>query len=206
MDPKSEESPETKPAEATGTTTAANTSAVKPDDTGSTAAPYPAASKPASIHKIMEKLPKNRFELELEFVQALSSPAYIHFLATNASSDDHNWLDDPEFIEFLRYLLRTWSKPEYNRFLIYPQGLYFLEWLLNHRREEWAQVGFRNFAHQQQFMNWQHRASRLYGRGSAPQQSVVPPEQQQAAEGQPGAEANPAMVGAEVGPQPMQEG
>lgn len=128
--------------------------------------------------KIAENLPKNRFELELEFVQSLASPAYLHYLATNASSDNHNWLDDPDFIEYLRYLLKTWSRPEYNRFLVYPQALYFLEWLLNHRREEWAQVGFRNFAHQQQFMSWQHRATRLYGRGSAPQQPVQAEEPQ----------------------------
>jgi mediator of RNA polymerase II transcription subunit 31 len=149
----------------------------------------------ASIAKMAENLPKNRFELELEFVQALASPAYLHYLSTNASSDDHNWLDDPEFIEYLRYLHKTWTRPEYNRFLVYPQGLYFLEWLLNHRREEWAQVGFRNFAHQQQFMSWQHRASGLYGKGSVTPQ----PEQGQSTDSQ----GNKNGSGE---PQPMQEG
>ena len=122
--------------------------------------------KSSQISKLMEDLPKNRFELELEFVQSLASPAYLHYLATNPSSDEHNWLDDPEFVEYLRYLFKVWTRPEYNRFLVYPQALYFLEWMLNHRREEWAQVAFRNFAHQQQFLGWQHRAMRLYGRGS----------------------------------------
>jgi mediator of RNA polymerase II transcription subunit 31 len=135
--------------------------------------------------KVLEDLPKNRFELELEFVQMLASPAYVHYLATNPSSDDHNWLDDPEFIEYLRYLLKTWSRPEYNRFLVYPNALYFLEWMLNHRREEWAQVAFRNFAHQQQFMSWQHRASRLYGRGSTKPQPMEDQEQQQQGPDQP---------------------
>ena len=132
-----------------------------------------------------DDLPKNRFELELEFVQSLASPAYLHYLATNPSSDDHNWLDDPEFIEYLRYLLGVWTRPEYNRFLVYPQALYFLEWMLNHRREEWAQIGFRNFAHQQQFMSWQHRASRLYGRGANKPVIAPPPdaEQQQQPQG-----------------------
>ncbi|CAB9498675.1 of RNA polymerase II transcription subunit 31 [Seminavis robusta] len=151
----------------------------------------------ASSH-LGEELPKNRFELELEFVQSLASPAYLHYLATNPSSDDHNWLDDPEFVEFLRYLLTVWTRPEYNRFLVYPQALYFLEWLLNHRREEWAQIGFRNFAHQQQFMSWQHRAERLYGRGSVKPVHVDPaavagdPNEQQQPQG-PDAQGDQAM-------------
>lgn len=121
----------------------------------------------AASKTILEALPENRFELELEFVQSLASPAYLHYLATNHSTEDHTWLDDPEFLNFLRYLLDTWSRPEYNRYLVYPQALYFLEWFLNHhQRDEWAQVAFRNFAHQQQFMTWQHRAARLYGVGS----------------------------------------
>jgi len=146
----------------------------------------PAAPIPSVPSQLMAELPKNRFELELEFVQSLASPAYLHYLATNPSSDDHNWLDDPEFIEFLRYLLRVWSRPEYNIYLVYPQSLYFLEWMLNHRREEWAQVGFRNFAHQQQFMSWQHRASKLYGRGST---VPVAPEQMPAAAADPDTQA-----------------
>lgn len=176
--------------------------------------PLPKAALPT---KLLQELPENRFELELEFVQALASPAYLHYLATNPSSDDHNWLDDPEFIEFLRYLLKTWSRPEYNQYLVYPQALYFLEWMLHHRREEWAQVGFRNFAHQQQFMSWQHRASRLYGRGSQRPQDILATADPAHGEGGPDGAGPPGVpqlqgttldpaTGLEVDPQPMQEG
>lgn len=153
-----------------------------------------------------DDLPKNRFELELEFVQSLASPAYLHYLATNPSSDDHNWLDDPEFVEYLRYLLGVWSRPEYNRFLVYPQALYFLEWMLNHRREEWAQIGFRNFAHQQQFMSWQHRAAKLYGRGSTIPVPAVPPSENAEAtvEGGPTLDPNTGLEVAQ--PEAMKEG
>jgi SOH1 len=142
-------------------------------------------------------LPENRFELELEFLQALASPAYIHFLATSrTSSIDDAFLDvvasstkssiaqqqkqqqeptppppqkklktttgtttsatttamssttatttaaatnaTPNTLQyqlqpFLQYLYKTYSQPEYARFLRYPHALYFLQSLLmNH--------------------------------------------------------------------------
>lgn len=91
-----------------------------------------------------EGLPANRFELELEFVQSLASPAYLHFLSTyrdpegTAASDSKDngssntlLLQDPAFQSFLRYLYDTWSRPEYARFLTYPHCLYFLQLLIN---------------------------------------------------------------------------
>ena len=197
------------PGDDTAATTSASAWVSAAAEASAATAPLPKMELPT---KLLQELPENRFELELEFVQSLASPAYLHYLATNPSSDDHNWLDDPEFIEFLRYLLKTWSRPEYNQYLVYPQALYFLEWMLHHRREEWAQVGFRNFAHQQQFMSWQHRASRLYGRGSQkPQDLLLLAATADAAPGEGGAEGlqgptlDPA-TGLEVDPQPMQEG
>lgn len=72
----------------------------------------------------IEELPPNRFELELEFVQALASPAYLHFLATTKSeTGDCLLLQEPEFMDFLLYLRSTWSKPEYSRFINYPNCL-----------------------------------------------------------------------------------
>lgn len=197
---------ETKPADAKTAATCDKTStdaaAATPQSAGGVQPPVP--PKMELPTKLLQGLPQNRFELELEFVQSLASPAYLHYLATNPSSDDHNWLDDPEFLEFLRYLLKTWSRPEYNQYLVYPQALYFLEWMLNHRREEWAQVAFRNFAHQQQFMSWQHRASRLYGRGSH-----KPLLDQEGAPDAPSQQQGPTLdpsTGLEVDPQQMQKG
>nr|OQO24440.1 hypothetical protein B0A51_10159 [Rachicladosporium sp. CCFEE 5018] len=54
-----------------------------------------------------------RFEIELEFVQALSSPLYLHHLATQ------QYFAFPEFIAYLKYLL-YFTQPEYLVYLTYP--------------------------------------------------------------------------------------
>mmetsp|Transcript_29460 Transcript_29460/g.33897 ORF Transcript_29460/g.33897 Transcript_29460/m.33897 type:complete len:128 (+) Transcript_29460:49-432(+) len=107
-----------------------------------------------------EPLPPNRFELELEFLQCLASPAYLHHLATTGV------LSDPKFIDFLNYL-KYWKSPEYVKFVSYPHSLYFLELLTTSDkfRREMGEASFRNFVHQQQFFAWQFRSRHLYGTG-----------------------------------------
>lgn len=53
-----------------------------------------------------------RFELELEFVQALANPYYLHSLAQQGI------LNQPAFIKFLEYLL-YWKEKDYARFILY---------------------------------------------------------------------------------------
>lgn len=62
---------------------------------------------------------------------------------------------------------QTWTRPEYARFIIYPNSLYFLEVLINNESfcRELGQVPFRNFCHQQQYYAWQNRFATLYGTG-----------------------------------------
>jgi mediator of RNA polymerase II transcription subunit 31 len=105
-------------------------------------------------------LVENRFELELEFIQSLASPAYLHHLATQA------YFQDPAFISFLRYL-QYWKSPEYAKYIKFPHCLYFLELLCDNDtfRKELVNVPFRNFLHEQQFYNWQYRSRYLYGSG-----------------------------------------
>eukprot|EP00804_Cyclotella_cryptica_P001267 CCRYP_012741-RA/>CCRYP_012741-RA protein AED:0.14 eAED:0.09 QI:0/0/0/1/0/0/2/0/123 len=100
------------------------------------------------------------FQTQLEFVQSLASPAYLHYLATSGI------LYQSSFLDFLRYL-RYWKRPEYAKYLIYPNCLYFLDLLVppDDDCEEMAQVQFRNFVHEQQFYSWQFRSARLYGTG-----------------------------------------
>jgi mediator of RNA polymerase II transcription subunit 31 len=115
-----------------------------------------------------EQLPANRFELELEFLQALASPNYLHFLANSRSeATGEPLLQDGAFRSFLRYLLVTWSRPEYVRFLSYPACVYLVEQLLENpvSAKEWSVPAFRNFVHQQLFATWQHRHSANYGVG-----------------------------------------
>lgn len=117
------------------------------------------------------ELPANRFELELEFVQSLASPAYLHFLATSRTESGDGsvvLLQDPAFINFLIYLRETWTRPEYSRFLSYPHALYFLDLLIEKPAvlKEWTLPAYRNFCHQQQFLAWQHRHAKCYGKGT----------------------------------------
>ena len=120
---------------------------------------------------------------QLEFIQSLASPAYLHYLATSGI------LYQSPFLDFLRYL-RYWKEPQYAKYIIYPQCLYFLDLLVppgddadpsdgsggsssNNNtdigeafRREMAQVQFRNFVHEQQFYSWQFRSKNLYGGSS----------------------------------------
>eukprot|EP00980_Cylindrotheca_fusiformis_P004609 scaffold982_cov139-Cylindrotheca_fusiformis.AAC.22 len=125
------------------------------------------------------ELPKDRFSLELEFatthspipiigqVQSLASPAYLHYIATITTNEGKSLLLCPRFKAFLRYLHKTWTRPEYARFIIYPNALYFLEVMINNEAfcRELGQVPFRNFCHQQQYYAWQNRFATLYGTG-----------------------------------------
>ena len=53
---------------------------------------------------------RTRFSLELEFVQALANPYYLHSLAQQGI------LNQPAFINYLAYLT-YWKEREYARFL-----------------------------------------------------------------------------------------
>ncbi|KAI6821453.1 hypothetical protein KC367_g7954 [Hortaea werneckii] len=55
----------------------------------------------------------SRFELELEFVQALGNPLYVHYLATQKA------FEDEAFVRYLAYL-QYFRLPQYLRFLQYP--------------------------------------------------------------------------------------
>ncbi|KAK9470675.1 mediator complex subunit Med31 [Dipodascopsis tothii] len=63
--------------------------------------------------------PPSRFEVELEFVQSLANPQYVNFLAQN------KYLDDERFLRYLEYL-EYWRRPEYVRFVAYPNCLHML--------------------------------------------------------------------------------
>lgn len=69
-----------------------------------------------------EEHQKLRFQVELEFVQCLANPNYLHFLA------QRGYFKDPAFINYLKYLL-YWKEPEYAKYLKYPMCLYFLDLL-----------------------------------------------------------------------------
>ncbi|KDR75308.1 hypothetical protein GALMADRAFT_226969 [Galerina marginata CBS 339.88] len=108
-------------------------------DTDTTASPSP---DPKAANRA-------RFELELEFVQALANPFYLHSLA------QQNILEQPAFIHFLEYLL-YFKEKDYARFIHYPHALHHLE-LLQHAqfRSQMKKDEFlREYLHQKQFDHW----------------------------------------------------
>ena len=70
---------------------------------------------------------EERFLIELEFIQNLSNPKYLSYLAEN------KYFQDPTFMEFLRYL-RYFKEPEYLCHLIFPACLTFLDELIENGR------------------------------------------------------------------------
>lgn len=108
-----------------------------------------------------------RFELELEFVQALANPFYLHSLA------QQNILEQPAFINYLKYLL-YFKEKDYARFiqlssplaqcqpcktylrLSYPHALHQLELLQypQFRARLKNDEFFREYLHQKQFDHW----------------------------------------------------
>ena len=52
---------------------------------------------------------RRRFEAELEFVQGLANPYYLHALALQH-------FHSPAFLGYLRYL-RYWKQPEYAKYI-----------------------------------------------------------------------------------------
>eukprot|EP00745_Piridium_sociabile_P002115 TRINITY_DN112617_c0_g1_i1.p1 TRINITY_DN112617_c0_g1~~TRINITY_DN112617_c0_g1_i1.p1 ORF type:complete len:110 (+),score=10.31 TRINITY_DN112617_c0_g1_i1:63-392(+) len=63
-----------------------------------------------------------RFQQELEFVQLLSCPDYLRYLA------QRRFFRDTAFLNFLEYLL-YWRREPYLSSVQYPQCLQILEWL-----------------------------------------------------------------------------
>lgn len=86
-----------------------------------------------------------RLLIELEFVQNLSNPKYLNYLAQNG------YLQQDSFINFLKYLL-YWKDPKYTKLLVFPQCLSFLEALIYSPsfRRELLIPQFVDYIHQQQ--------------------------------------------------------
>jgi len=122
-----------------------------------------AAAAPPQQHHHALPDDETRFILELEFVQCLANADYLHWLALN------KYLDDPAFVAFLRYL-SYWRRPEYARFLVYPQALAILELLGRAEvRREVGRVQYKDFLQDQQLLQWRfylNNRRRLAGAGA----------------------------------------
>ncbi|XP_062509196.1 mediator of RNA polymerase II transcription subunit 31-like isoform X2 [Corticium candelabrum] len=106
---------------------------------------------------------RERFEVELEFVQSLANPYYLNFLA------QHGYFKDKSFVNYLRYL-QYWKHPKYARFLKYPHCLHFLD-LLQHKefQKELVNAQCAKFIEEQILLQWQYnRHKRLESQHQPP--------------------------------------
>ncbi|ORX56177.1 mediator of RNA polymerase II transcription subunit 31 [Hesseltinella vesiculosa] len=93
---------------------------------------------------------KNRFQIELEFIQCLSNPWYLNNLA------QQQFLKDPEFINYLDYL-QYWKQPEYARFVMYPHALYFLDLLQSPQFRDFISTSENTQeVHRMQYYHWMY--------------------------------------------------
>ncbi|KAL1519474.1 hypothetical protein AB1Y20_022993 [Prymnesium parvum] len=100
---------------------------------------------------MVESSEKVRFEAELEFVQSLANPNYLHYLA------QHRYLDDPDFVEYLDYL-QYWRDFPYCSFIVFPHCLRMLELLQQDSfRAALKRADFKDFIFQQQHWHWKYR-------------------------------------------------
>ncbi|KAH8385135.1 hypothetical protein KR200_009737 [Drosophila serrata] len=122
-----------------------------------------------------EEQQKRRWQIELEFVQCLSNPNYLNFLA------QRGFFKDQSFINYLKYL-QYWKEPDYAKYLMYPMCLYFLDLLqYEHFRREIVNSQCCKFIDDQAILQWQHytrKRIKLIENVNAAQQQQLQQQQQ----------------------------
>lgn len=73
-----------------------------------------------------------QFTLQLEFICSLASPAYLNSLtlAPPPPSPPVPPLSQPSFLRYLAHVYSIWSRPEYAKYVQYPNGLTFCRLLV----------------------------------------------------------------------------
>ena len=93
---------------------------------------------------------RKRFLVELEFVQCLANPNYLNYLA------GRGLFDNDSFKNYLKYLL-YWKKPEYIKYIKFPECLFFLE-LIQHENLQsiLKDAKCTSFILEQQLLHWKY--------------------------------------------------
>lgn len=132
-----------------------------------------------SVHSETDEQARLRFQVELEFIQCLANPNYLHckhvrkkwielsyliwnifiFLSKLVIAQ-RGYFKDQTFINYLKYLT-YWKEPEYARYIKYPMCLYFLDLLqYEHFRREIVNSQCVKFIDDQAILLWQHYTRR----------------------------------------------
>ena len=76
---------------------------------------------------VQDMKPPSRFEVEIEFVNALSNINYFNYLIKN-----RNLLKDSSFLRYMQYLYVTYClNAEFKKYIIYPNCLLFIKILVD---------------------------------------------------------------------------
>jgi mediator of RNA polymerase II transcription subunit 31 len=87
--------------------------------------------------------------MDLEFIQCLSNPQYLQFLA------QQRILQEECFINYLEYL-QYFQDPQYSKYVVFPYCLQLLDYLMQAPfREALASAETANFLHEKQYKHWE---------------------------------------------------
>ncbi|KAL0098171.1 SOH1-domain-containing protein [Phycomyces blakesleeanus] len=112
---------------------------------------------------------KQRFQVELEFLQCLSNPWYLNHLA------QQQYFKDPAFLRYLDYL-QYWKQPEYAKFVVYPHALHFLDMLQHEQFREYISTSENTQElHRMQYYHWMFLRNPPEKPDSSPDQSNPSP-------------------------------
>lgn len=90
-------------------------------------------SSPASLPRQYRELISSRqFTLQLEFICSLASPAYLNSLTLvpPPPAAPIPPLSQPSFLRYLAHIHSIWSRPEYAKYVQFPNGLKFCRLLV----------------------------------------------------------------------------
>ncbi|OQS55027.1 SOH1 [Ecytonucleospora hepatopenaei] len=88
---------------------------------------------------------KGSFQKDLEFLESLTNIEYLKWLRNK------EYINNPYFIEYLKKLL-IFKKEKYFKFLVYPQSLEILEFIINNQNELNSNDFFEKLEKQQYYL------------------------------------------------------
>jgi mediator of RNA polymerase II transcription subunit 31 len=106
------------------------------------------------VIELSEEEERQRFLMELEFVQSLANPHYLQHLAQS------RYFEEQCFLDYLRYL-EYFRDPKYAQFILYPHCLHFLSLLQEPSfRAALLHESALSFLHNQQLYQWRYSGTR----------------------------------------------
>eukprot|EP00762_Andalucia_godoyi_P004011 ANDGO_05606.mRNA.1 Mediator of RNA polymerase II transcription subunit 31 len=92
-----------------------------------------------------------RFRQDVEFIELLANPEYLHTLAVR------KYFDDALFLSYLSALRKRFSEPSFSAWIRFPVALTMLHLLQDPLfRKELLEPAFFQYIHSQMVLHWTH--------------------------------------------------